>query len=184
MRTRMVGVLLTLLVVAAIWFTGNRAEDGPGGGSGGGPETSPGSNPGSGTSSAATVTAVVDGDTIRVVPDGSAEERRVRLLGLDAPEVRDTPECGGPEATDVLVDLLPVGTTVTLVGDPTQDDVDRYDRLLRYVEAPDGTDVGERLIASGWVATYVFRDDFERLGRYAAAEDRARDEGRGAWGSC
>ncbi|MDQ1106370.1 micrococcal nuclease [Nocardioides zeae] len=180
MRTRVVGILLTLLVVGAIWFTGNRAEDDPRGG----PDSEPGGEPGDGASSTAVVTAVVDGDTIRVVPAGSDEERRVRLLGLDAPEVRGTPECGGAEATDVLVDLLPVGTTVTLVGDPTQDDVDRYDRLLRYVEGPDGTDVGERLVASGWVATYVFRDEFERLDRYAAAEDRAEAEGRGAWSGC
>nr|WP_241728583.1 thermonuclease family protein [Nocardioides zeae] len=175
----MVGVLLTLLVVGAIWWAGDRADDESADGSANG-----GSGSGSGSSSTATVTAVVDGDTIRVVTGGSDEERRVRLLGLDAPEVRGTPECGGTEATDVLVDLLPVGTTVTLVGDPTQDDVDRYDRLLRYVEGPDGTDVGERLVASGWVATYVFRDEFERLGRYAAAQDRAEAEGRGAWGAC
>ncbi len=176
MRTRVVGVLLTLLAVAAVWLAGSRADDGPG------PDTP--ATDGSTDGSTATVTAVVDGDTIRVVPEGATDERRVRLLGIDAPEVRGTPECGGPEATDVLVDLLPVGSTVTLVGDPTQDDVDRYDRLLRYVERGDGTDVGERLVASGWVATYVFRDDFQRLGRYAAAQDRAEAEGRGMWGSC
>lgn len=173
MRTRVVGVVLTLLAIAAVWLAGSRADDRPSGGA----------TDRSTDGSTATVTAVVDGDTIRVVPDGATDERRVRLLGIDAPEVRGTPECGGPEATDVLVDLVPVGSTVTLVGDPTQDDVDRYDRLLRYVER-DGTDVGERLVASGWVATYVVGDDFQRLGRYAAAQDRAEAAGRGAWGSC
>ncbi|HEY1134430.1 MAG TPA: thermonuclease family protein [Nocardioides sp.] len=179
MRARLVGIALVALTAAAVWAAGAQDaawDDGP---------EEPGGTPSllieppPGT---AVVTAVVDGDTIRVQQDG--EEHRVRLLGIDAPEVRDTPECGGPEASDALRDLLPVGTEVVLRDDPTQDPVDRYGRLLRYVEAPDGADIGVRLLLTGWVATYVFAEPFDRLDLYSDAEDEARDDERGAWGAC
>jgi hypothetical protein len=72
----------------------------------------------------AVVTDVIDGDTIEVVLDGVTE--RVRLMGIDAPEVG---QCGFEEATDLL-DLLIGDDPVTLSG---VDAVDRYRRLLRFV---------------------------------------------------
>lgn len=58
---------------------------------------------------AATVTAVVDGDTLNAqVRGGPALE--VQLIGIDAPE---RAECGGREATDYLRQLA-LGMTVAL----------------------------------------------------------------------
>ena len=59
----------------------------------------------------ATVTAVVDGDTIDVSIEGRDE--RVRLIGIDTPETKkpDAPiECFGPEASEFTTGLLPIGT--------------------------------------------------------------------------
>src|SRR6476469_2975663 len=81
------------------------------------------------TDGRATVTRVVDGDTI-VVRIGGRDEN-VRVLGIDTPETHkpDTPvECYGPEASNRLVALLPAGTVVRLVRDV--ESRDRYGRLL------------------------------------------------------
>ena len=66
------------------------------------------------------VTAVVDGDTIRVETLGGRQLGRVRLLRIDAPEVEHPPEpaeCYAEDATGLLEQLAPVGSTVDLVTD-------------------------------------------------------------------
>jgi len=74
---------------------------------------------------AARVVRVVDGDTLIVAIDGL--DKRVRLIGVDAPEIG---EPGGDEATQFVRDLVE-GQTVWLSG--SGNDVDRFGRLRRYV---------------------------------------------------
>jgi micrococcal nuclease len=55
------------------------------------------------TSSRATVTSVVDGDTLHARLASDGRDVAVRLIGIDTPETRrpGTPiECGGPEASE------------------------------------------------------------------------------------
>ncbi len=107
---------------------------------------------------------VVDGDTISV-SDGST----VRLIGIDAPE---RGQCGSEEASAVLAQLV-VGQTITLVPG-ARDDVDKYGRLLRYVEA-NGIDTNLMMIQSGHaIARYDGRDGYGshlRQDAYVAADD-------------
>jgi micrococcal nuclease len=70
------------------------------------------------------VTYIEDGDTIEV---NTGE--RVGLIGIDTPEQS---ECGFEEASQRM-EKLTLGETVTLTPG-AQDDVDRYGRLLRYVD--------------------------------------------------
>jgi len=126
----------------------------------------------------ATVAEVVDGDTLRL-DDG----RHVRLVQIDAPEPRDR-ECYGAEATAALLELAPEGTEVTLVRDGALDNVDRFDRPLRYVFVG-ARNLNIELVREGAAAPYFFDGD---RGRYAdrlldAAED-AREQGIGLWGAC
>ncbi|QDB79014.1 hypothetical protein FE251_06240 [Georgenia wutianyii] len=74
----------------------------------------------------ATVTAVVDGDTIDVELGG--KEQRVRLLNVDTPEVDG---CLHEEATAFLAERIPPGTEVELELD--EEHHDQYDRLLAGV---------------------------------------------------
>ena len=105
--------------------------------------------------SALTVINVVDGDTLEV-PNGS----RVRLIGIDTPE---RGACGYQGAADALR-LLVEGRAVTLVPG-ARDDVDRYGRLLRYVEV-DGVDANLEMILSGRaIARYDSRDGYGRHDR-------------------
>lgn len=134
------------------------------------------------------VAYVIDGDTIDVTtPEG--ETQRVRLLGINTPEVAHDGEpgqCGGEEAAGQLQELLPEGAAVQLVGDARADDADRYDRLLRYVETEDGTDAGHALITEGYAHAWApaSEPEPERLSDYETATAAARNADAGAWADC
>ena len=102
-------------------------------------------------------------------------------------ETRPCPCAGfgeGVSPARELESLLPRGTRVTLLTDPTQDDTDRFDRLLRYVEV-DGGDIGLAQVKNGFAAVYdVDRPVFGRFDRYDAAERRAQRRGAGNWAAC
>jgi endonuclease YncB( thermonuclease family) len=109
---------------------------------------------------------VVDGDTI-AMSDGS----RVRLIGIDSPE---RGQCGSAEASALMASLI-TGHSITLIPG-ARDDVDKYGRLLRYVEAS-GVDVDLAMIASGRaIARYDGRDGYgehPRQAAYVAADEAA-----------
>ncbi|MBD8104771.1 thermonuclease family protein [Plantibacter sp. CFBP 8775] len=131
------------------------------------------------------VVRVVDGDTVVVATE--VGEETVRLIGVDTPEtVRpNTPvECFGPEASDHTHQLLD-GQQVLLAADPSQEDRDRYGRLLRYVQTVSGVDVGADLITGGFAREYTFqRSAYAQQASFRALELDARQNGRGLWASC
>jgi micrococcal nuclease len=129
----------------------------------------------------AQVTSVVDGDTIKVSLGG--ETVTIRIIGIDTPETvnpRSPVQCYGREATNNMK-LLVDGKTVYLEVDPSQDDRDRYKRLLRFVFMPDGTDVGLSMIADGFAHEYTYDKPYTYQQKYLAAQENARKENRGLW---
>jgi micrococcal nuclease len=124
------------------------------------------------------VLGVADGDTITVDIEGTRE--RIRLIGIDAPEVGGTPECFGDEASVYAKGMLS-GAAVGLVPDPTQDDRDRYGRLLRYVVLADGTDFGAQLLQLGYAHEYTYDNPYQRQATYRTAESTAHSADRGLW---
>src|SRR5690606_37352331 len=102
----------------------------------------------------ARVVRVVDGDTVKVRLAGGAR-RNVRLIGIDTPEVFGRVQCGGRKASRSMRQLTPPGTRVVLVSDPSQQNVDRYGRLLRYV-MKNGRDMNRAQVARGWGKVYVY----------------------------
>ena len=139
---------------------------------GGDPSDAPSSTTASGV-----VARVNDGDTLTL--RGGA---KVRLVQVDAPEL--ITDCYGRAAQRALVALVPEGTRVRLVRDPTLDDTDRYGRLLRYVLVGD-TDVNVELVRRGAASPYFFRNERgEHAQELLEAVDAARDERAGYWGAC
>ena len=140
---------------------------------------------GAGETTRATVVRVIDGDTIIARDSSGSDLGRVRVLGMDAPEMaRDGQPamCGARAAKDELARLVQ-GGTIDLITDPKQPDTDRYGRLLRYVEV-DTTDVSESLIRSGHAPNTSRARSHTRHKDYAAAEDEAQQQKRGLWGTC
>jgi micrococcal nuclease len=124
-----------------------------------------------------TVTHITDGDTFR------AGEERIRLIGVDTPEVSFGVECYGHEATDALAELIPVGTEVRLVGDV--EPIDRYDRTLAYVyRRSDGEFVNLRLAEDGFAQPLTVPPNVAHEDDFAEAAGRAREAGIGLWSAC
>lgn len=81
----------------------------------------------------ATVLRVVDGDTVDVVDD-SRGRLRIRVIGVDSPEVHKpgySVGCWGPQASAFARDTL-TGQRVAIVTDPSQDTHDRYGRTYLH----------------------------------------------------
>ncbi|HEX7826531.1 MAG TPA: thermonuclease family protein [Mycobacterium sp.] len=133
----------------------------------------------------ATVLRTVDGDTIDV-RDDTRGRLRVRLLGIDTPEVHKpgwSVGCWGPEAARFAAETL-TGQRVSLVADPTADAHDRYGRSLAYVELADGRDYSVEAARAGMARSYVYDDKpVSRYPEIEAAEQEARTALRGLWGS-
>ncbi len=125
----------------------------------------------------ATVEYVHDGDTI-FLTDG----RKVRLLGINTPEVGDNLECYGDEATAALRSLLPEGAEVLVVSDVEA--LDQYGRSLLFIYLPDGTNVNLAMVRSGAAEVVQYDPNYLLQGELRAAEDAAYSEGAGLWGSC
>ena len=124
------------------------------------------------------VASVIDGDTMRL-----ADNRRIRLVQIDAPE-RSTGECYAEQATTALTRLARVGATVSLRLDRALDARDEHGRVLAYVMYGK-KNLNLELVEMGAAAPYYFGG---RRGQYAEdlmrAALRAKAAGRGLWSAC
>lgn len=137
-------------------------------------------------SSARTLRAV-DGDTLVVLQD--SVEQRVRVLGINTPEVHGRQECGGEAASQAAKHWVQENDIVTLRSDPAAPDRDRYGRLLRYVEAagmsPEpGTDLSSMQVRDGHARVAAYGQDLSAIATLRALERQARDAKRGLWARC
>jgi len=123
------------------------------------------------------VRAVIDGDTIDVATFG-----RVRLLGIDAPEIGhgfDTTAPFGREARDRLASLV-LRRWIRLEQEGAR--LDRYNRHLAYVMREDGVFVNAALVRDG-LARVSARVPLSRLAELKRAEAEAQAFRRGMWGA-
>ena len=110
----------------------------------------------------ARATRVSDGDTLWVQPVSGGAPRKLRLQGLDAPELC---QAGGPAAREALRAL--VAQRVLKVRVKYTDD---YGRGLASIEA-DGQDLAAQMVRSGQAWSYRWR---RSPGPYARQEAQAR----------
>ena len=125
------------------------------------------------------VVGVTDGDTIKVRLAGKTE--RVRVIGIDTPELRSH-DCYAQQAASRMQSLVQ-SKQVKLVADPTQDDRDRYGRLLRHVRLADGRSVAELLIAGGFGREYTYDVAYVGQAAHLKAQAAAKSAHRGIWSS-
>ena len=127
------------------------------------------------------VVSVTDGDTLRVrFADGV--ERRVRLIGVDSPELDSRIE------SEALKGFLSKRFAffrldrheIRLEYDATS--VDAFGRVLAYVFTRNGELFNELIIREGYARAflkYPFRGDYRE--RFSRVEAEARRAGRGFW---
>lgn len=193
-RRRAVGALLALSLVATLGACGTaaptatvRATPTPAGSSGASsasltPAPSIGLAP-VGATETASVVRVVDGDTI-VIDRGRGKER-VRYIGIDTPESvkPGTPVEFMAREASAANEALVEGREVVLERDVS--DVDRYDRLLRYIWLRDGDGwvfVNLELVRRGFAQVATYPPDVRWTETFLAAQREARDAGAGLWG--
>ena len=143
-------------------------------------------NPGPGDPEWAKVREVYDGDTFKI--GFASGGQKVRLMGVDTPEVWGREECYGPEASQFAKQHLKPGTSVKLkTSSSLGDKTDSYGRLLAYVYLDlDGDDelemLNKALLRQGYATLTGFKHDLQRDFREIA--ERAEEAGRGLWSAC
>ncbi|CAM3424446.1 thermonuclease family protein [Tsukamurella hominis] len=136
--------------------------------------------PASGLDGPYRVTAVVDGDTIRVARENGGGAVTIRLLGVDAPETKDrrtSIQCYGPEASAHLQQTL-AGRTVDL--EYGYEKRDRYGRTLAYVWSGPIL-INYELVAGGWAREFTYARPTAHTAALRAAQGAARADGYGLW---
>jgi micrococcal nuclease len=129
----------------------------------------------------ATVSEVVDGDTVKIEPAVDGEDD-VRLIGVDTPETKDPDEGEEPygkEASNYTSTELE-GEKVELEFD--EDKEDQYGRLLAYVYPMDEEMFNEDLLEGGYAQVYTVSPNDTHEDKFGEAQDGAREEDLGIWG--
>lgn len=140
----------------------------------------------------ATVLEVTDGDTIVVRVDGRRE--KVRLVGIDAPELHDSDklereiarsgrsraaiQADGARAAAFTRSLL-AGRDVRLEVDV--EPRDRYRRLLAWVWLPDDTLANAAIVRAGFARLLTIPPNVRHTDALRTAERDARGARRGLW---
>ena len=128
------------------------------------------------------VIRVVDGDTLAIEDLRDKRELKLRIWGINSPEVK---ECFSSESRETLERILTdKKPRLEKFG------YDGYGRLLANVMIDEG-DVGQLMIARG--AAKVFdgaeihdelKPSLEYIGKLRKSEDEARAKKIGLWGKC
>jgi len=124
------------------------------------------------------VVYVYDGDTVKL-NDG----RRLRLIGINTPEISDKGLPTQPladAARSALQHLLDTNNRILLLQYGQQDH-DHYGRLLAHAFLEDGDNVAVRLLQQGLATTLVVPPNSWAADCYQRIENEARLERKGLW---
>ena len=115
------------------------------------------------------VTHVSDGDTLWVVPEDRSKKVKVRIKGIDAPELCQN---WGEQSREALRSRV-MGQLVQVHSS----ELDQYGRTLRQVILQQ-QDVGEWMVSQGHAWSYRFK---EKEGMYDAQQRAAKSSGVGLY---
>ncbi len=125
----------------------------------------------------APVMRVHDGDTVSVTVGQRRE--KVRLIGIDAPELAQKP--WGGEAKKYLESILSSsGRRVRLEYDVEKRD--KYGRLLAYLWTKDGRMVNLLMVKAGYAMLFTLPPNVKYSSELVAAQQEASSKKLGIWG--
>lgn len=126
------------------------------------------------------VVKVVDGDTFWI--DDGSDRKKIRLIGVDAPETRRTArrDIGfyAVESKKYLTGLI-LDKDVRLEYDA--DPKDRYGRTLAYVYLRDGTFVNAELVRRGYAMVMTVPPNVKHAEEFVGLQREARENHKGLW---
>lgn len=132
-----------------------------------------------------TVTYVADGDTFDVdIPDGGKSVTRIRLWGVDCPEIAHGDDEAGAFFGDIAKDFVlehVEGRRVRLGLDPNKEPRDRYGRLLAFVYFVDSDEMLNDVLVHEGLAYADRRFGHAFKLQFQTSEKRAARAKRGLW---
>lgn len=131
---------------------------------------------GSAYSGNAEVVRVQDGDSVIIKIHGRKE--KVRLIGIDAPELKQKP--WGSEARRHLKELI-AASSIRVETDTVKRD--KYGRLLAYIWTSSGKFINLEMIKDGYAVLYTIPPNVKYEDKLRAAQTEAREKKAGIWGS-
>lgn len=136
---------------------------------------------------------LIDGDTLTARHNGTME--KIRLLGIDTPEMHSNPKAErdaqrdnlslkeelllGQAAYRFVSTLVNENESITLEFD--EERRDDYDRLLAYVYLKDGTMLNEVIIKNGFARPMPHKPNTRYKDRFDSAYQNARFKHLGLW---
>ncbi|MCA5004845.1 thermonuclease family protein [Sphingobacterium bovistauri] len=128
------------------------------------------------------VDSLVDGDTFWVL-DSKGERIKIRLIGVDAPEVKNVfrkkKHPFGAVSKGYVDSLLLSNRFVRLTFDV--DSLDQYGRTLGYAYLNDGTFLNEHLIRQGYATLMTISPNIQYEEMFYEAQVYARENKLGIW---
>ena len=140
-----------------------------------------------------TVTRIIDGDVIQIIYGGV--EKRVRLIGIDAPESRIDRKAlkdanmsehdieaiveMGAKAKAYVNGLIKRGNFITIEFD--EKEMDRYGRLLCYVYLSNGKMLNEEIVKAGYANVKSIPPNVKYKDRFLNAFEYAKETKGGLW---
>lgn len=141
----------------------------------------------------ATITRIVDGDTLKINYKG--KEESVRLIGVDTPESKankkakkDSARTGrdvetitamGKASANFMRSLVKPGDVVRVEFDVQARD--KYGRLLSYIYLPNGKMLNEEIVKAGYATIMTYPPNVKYQERFLKAYQEAREGKRGLW---
>ena len=123
------------------------------------------------------VSKCIDGDTVSVIINN--EEKKVRFLAVDAPEI-DLNEPYANEAKDFTCNLLTNAKKVYLEYDNNSDKEDKYERILAWVWADDIL-IQKELIKEGYAKIAYLYGDYKYTSELNKFEVIAKENKLNIW---
>ncbi len=126
--------------------------------------------------SSAIVCRVNDGDTVTALVGNRYE--RIRLIGIDAPEMGQEP--WGEIAKRHLRTMI-ISTSRTVRIEYDIETRDKYGRLLAYLRMKNGKLVNSVMLREGYAVLFTFPPNVRHNGAFIEAEREARSRKLGIW---
>ena len=126
---------------------------------------------------------VYDGDTLLVTDANGDNKRKIRIIGIDTPEVKHHQQkaqlYGAKAREELRVLLKDVNYRVFLEFDKEKHD--RYKRLLAHVYLANGKSISEWLLQEGFAKTLIIPPNVKHIHCYKNAERQAQQQKLKLW---
>jgi micrococcal nuclease len=119
-----------------------------------------------------------DGDTVGVILNGRKE--KVRLIGIDAPEIKQRP--WGTKARKHLEKML-IASSRTVILEFDVEKRDKCGRLLCYIFTPDRKMLNIQMVKDGYAVLLTIPPNIKYVDELKMAQNEARQHRRGIWNS-